>query len=83
MNVTEPLETLPASLRDHVHDRTVTSASDTVEVEGYEGHFENFDGGYTVGFETYIDDADLTPFCAGLPTTSARRRTGTTSSQAE
>ena len=44
-----------------------TSASETVAVEGYEGHFENFEGGYTVGFETYTADADLTPFFAGLP----------------
>lgn len=44
-----------------------STASDTVQVEGYEGHFENFDGGYTVGFETYTEDADLTPFFQGLP----------------
>jgi hypothetical protein len=43
------------------------TASESVEVEGYEGHFENFDGGYTVGFEKYTQDADLTPFFAGLP----------------
>jgi hypothetical protein len=43
------------------------SASETVEVEGYEGHFENFDGGYTVGFETYTQDTDLSPFFSGLP----------------
>jgi hypothetical protein len=43
------------------------TASDSMEVEGYEGHFENFDGGYTVGFETYTADADLTPFFKGLP----------------
>ena len=43
------------------------SASNTVAVEGYEGHFENFEGGYTVGFETYTQDADLTPFFQGLP----------------
>ncbi|MDH4102258.1 MAG: cupin domain-containing protein [Thermoleophilia bacterium] len=43
-----------------------TTASDHVEVEGYEGHFENF-GPYTVGFETYTADADLAPFFVGLP----------------
>ena len=43
------------------------TASEHVELEGYEGHFENFDGGYTVAFETYTQDADLTPFFAGLP----------------
>jgi hypothetical protein len=36
-------------------------------VEGYEGHFENFDGGYTVGFENYTADADFAPYFAGLP----------------
>jgi hypothetical protein len=44
-----------------------TTASDSVQLDGYEGHFENFDGGYTVGFETYTADADLTPLFAGLP----------------
>lgn len=43
------------------------TASESVEVEGYEGHLENFKGGYTVAFEKYTADADLTPFFAGLP----------------
>jgi hypothetical protein len=43
------------------------TASETVEVEGYEGHIENFDGGYTVAFENYTEDTDLTPFFKGLP----------------
>ena len=43
------------------------TASETVEVEGYEGHIENLEGGYTVAFETYTEDADLTPFFKGLP----------------
>jgi hypothetical protein len=43
------------------------TASDSMELDGYEGHFENFEGGYTVGFETYTADADLTPLFAGLP----------------
>jgi hypothetical protein len=43
------------------------TASDSMEIDGYEGHFENFDGGYTVGFETYTADADLTPLFRGLP----------------
>ena len=42
-------------------------ASDTVQLEGYEGHFENLEGGYTVGFETYAKDVDLTPLFEGLP----------------
>jgi hypothetical protein len=44
-----------------------TTASESVELDGYEGHFEHFDGGFTVGFETYTADADLTPMFAGLP----------------
>ena len=44
-----------------------TSASETVEVEGYEGHLENFEGGYTVAFEKYTADADLTEYFKGLP----------------
>ena|SRR5689334_25384785 len=43
------------------------TASESVEVEGYEGHLEHFDGGYTVGFEKYTADADLMPFFRGLP----------------
>lgn len=43
------------------------TASENVTVEGYEGHFEHFDGGYTVGFETYSADADMAPMFKGLP----------------
>jgi hypothetical protein len=43
------------------------TASEHETVEGYDGHFEHFDGGYTVGFETYTADADLAPFFKGLP----------------
>jgi hypothetical protein len=43
------------------------TASETVQVEGYEGHIERLAGGYTVAFETYTEDADLTPFFKGLP----------------
>ena len=44
-----------------------TTASESVEVEGYEGHFEGMDDGYTVAFERYSADVDLTPFFRGLP----------------
>ena len=44
-----------------------TTASESIELEGYEGHIENFEGGYTVAFETYTADADLSPFFDGLP----------------
>jgi len=43
------------------------TASEHEVVEGYEGHFEHFDGGWTVGFETYTQDADLAPAFVGLP----------------
>ena len=42
------------------------TASNSMVVEGYEGHFEEL-GGYTVGFESYTADADLAPLFAGLP----------------
>jgi hypothetical protein len=42
------------------------SATEHMEVEGYEGHFEDF-GPFTVGFERYTADADLAPFFRGLP----------------
>jgi len=43
------------------------TATDSMQVEGYEGHFENFDGGYTVGFETYTADADVGDLFKSLP----------------
>jgi hypothetical protein len=44
-----------------------SNASETVEVEGYEGHLETFEGGYSVAFEKYTADADLSEFFKGLP----------------
>ena len=43
------------------------TASESMQVEGYEGHYENFDGGYTVAFETYTADADMGELFKGLP----------------
>ena len=43
-----------------------TDAPETMEMEGYEGHFGELDG-YTVGFETYTTDADLAELFKGLP----------------
>ena len=43
------------------------AAPDTYSLEGYEGHFSNLPGGYTVAFETYTAESDLTEFFAGLP----------------
>jgi hypothetical protein len=42
------------------------TASEHVEAEGFEGHYAEI-GPYTVGWETYTADADLTPLFAGLP----------------
>jgi hypothetical protein len=43
-----------------------SSATEHVETEGFEGHYAEL-GGYTVGWERYSQDADLTPLFAGLP----------------
>ena len=43
------------------------TATEHETLEGYEGHFEHFEGGWTVGFEAYSQDADLAPLFAGLP----------------
>lgn len=43
------------------------SAAEKVSLEGYEGAIENFEGGWTVAFEAYSQDADLAPFFDGLP----------------
>jgi hypothetical protein len=43
------------------------TASETVAVEGFEGHLTHLDGGYTVSFEKYTADADLSPYFDGLP----------------
>jgi hypothetical protein len=44
-----------------------TTASETEAMEGFEGHYEHMEGGYTVGFEAYSADADLAPVFRGLP----------------
>jgi hypothetical protein len=43
------------------------TASEHETLEGYEGHFEHFEDGWTVAFETYTQDADLAPLFKGLP----------------
>ena len=43
------------------------TASDTMGMDGFEGRYENLDGGYTVGFESYTVDADLAELFHGLP----------------
>ena len=58
-----------------------SSAAEHVEMEGFEGHYAEL-GGYTVGLESYTQDADLTPLFAGLPDDRCRASTGGTSSRA-
>jgi hypothetical protein len=43
-----------------------SSASQSVSGEGFEGHYEDIEG-YTVGFETYTEHADMAPLFKGLP----------------
>jgi Cupin domain len=43
------------------------TASQSEELAGFEGHYEQFEGGYTVGFESYTEDADMAPLFKGLP----------------
>jgi hypothetical protein len=43
------------------------TASETISMEGFEGHYENLDGGYTVGFETYTEYSDAAELFHGLP----------------
>jgi hypothetical protein len=43
------------------------TASETVTVDGLEVSLQNFDGGYTVCFESHTADADLAPIFRGLP----------------
>lgn len=43
------------------------TATESVDGSGFEGHYENFEGGYTVGFETFTEEVDMTPRLKGLP----------------
>ena len=42
------------------------SATQHEEAEGFEGHYAEAHG-YTIGFENYTEDVDLTPLFKGLP----------------
>lgn len=46
---------------------SMLTASDAIDGSGFEGHYEDFDGGFTVGFETFSEDVDMTPRLRGLP----------------
>jgi hypothetical protein len=50
---------MPSASRD--------TASETIAMEGFEGRYENLEGGYTVGFESYSSESDLGEFFRGLP----------------
>ena len=43
------------------------TASEVIHGAGFVGHYEDFQGGYTVGFETFTDDVDMTSRLKGLP----------------
>lgn len=43
------------------------TASVSAGGSGLEAWFEDFEGGYTVGFETFHEDVDLSPRFKGLP----------------
>ncbi|MDQ3995762.1 MAG: cupin domain-containing protein [Gemmatimonadota bacterium] len=43
------------------------TASESADAPGFEGHYEKLEGGYTVGFETYTEDADMAPLFKRLP----------------
>ncbi|MFG3339886.1 cupin domain-containing protein [Glycomyces sp. NPDC048151] len=43
------------------------NAAEHLTLEGYEGHFTEMDTGYTVAFEKYTADVDLTEYFKGLP----------------
>jgi mannose-6-phosphate isomerase-like protein (cupin superfamily) len=43
------------------------TASQTVTLRGFEARIQHLEGGYTVGFERFTEDLDLTPYHAGLP----------------
>lgn len=42
------------------------TASESMTLPGYEGHFQSLES-HTVGFESYSEDADLAPLFKGLP----------------
>ena len=43
------------------------TASETLAMEGFDGHYENVEGGYTIGFESYSEDSDPAGLFQGLP----------------
>ena len=43
------------------------TASESMSMEGFEGRYEDLEGGYTIGFESYSADADVAELFRGLP----------------
>lgn len=43
------------------------TAPDSTRGPGFEAHYAALEGGYTVGFETFTEDVDMTPRLKGLP----------------
>lgn len=43
------------------------TATDSIDGHGFEGHYEDFEDGYTVGFETFTERVDMRPRLRGLP----------------
>lgn len=48
------------------------TATEILHGAGFEGHYKDFDGGYTVGFETFTENVDMTPRLKGLPNDSCQ-----------
>ena len=46
---------------------SLETASESIALEGLEVRLENFEGGYTVCFESHTTDGDLSPLFRGLP----------------
>jgi hypothetical protein len=55
------------SEEDAMPKTSKATASETVELEGFEAHYEKLDRGYTAAFERYTADSDPAEFFRGLP----------------
>jgi hypothetical protein len=42
------------------------TASEPIAMDGFEGHYDKLEGGYTVGFESYHEESDLAERAAGV-----------------
>lgn len=46
---------------------SMKTATDSAGALGFEARYAALEGGYTVGFETFTEDVDMTPLLKGLP----------------